>query len=317
MAMKISKGELHGLDLQVDGLGAVGVQLLDPHTAQKTQRHERGDPLPIRRDLVQGRVREGLPDRAAPVVAVRRQIIDGQARPVFGSKGRDPLGQFAFIERPSLGLGDQAERPRQWCTCEPFAWPGRAPAGHEGFSEAGKFVQCRCTPPPEFPDHRSDDEAPFGIADGGLEKVCEGQRAEAFRKINPARDCTGNSDAFETALGHGTAPGEPFGRPTRGRASRGVEPVKCASVRDDAEGIRAEAVPRRLDHSEGDRGRKDGVDRVAASLDHAEPGLRCERVRGRNDIGRHHRRSARCISIEQNLQLLSSTASSKDLQSII
>ena len=210
MPMKICQGELDRLDLEVDGLPPIGIEFLDPEAAQNTERHQRGDPLAIRRDLVQGRGSERLSDRAAPVVVVRGKILDRQAGSVLRRKGRYALGEFTLVEGSSLRLGDQAERPRQRLIHKPFACPWGASARHESFREAGKILESHRASPPEFADHRGHEEPPFGVVNRGLKQLRERERAGPPREIYPSHNRAWDSDTFKPSLRHGAEAREPL-----------------------------------------------------------------------------------------------------------
>jgi hypothetical protein len=80
------------------------------------------------------------------------------------------------------------------------------------------------------------------------------------------------------------------------RAARAVEAMQLRSVPDDGEGIRPNAVHRRLDDGQRDRRRDGGVDGAAASLQHGQAGLCRQRLaRGHDTTRRQHRHTPRWV----------------------
>ena len=63
-----------------------------------------------------------------------------------------------------------------------------------------------------------------------------------------------------------------------------VEPGQLAAIPDECEKIAAKPVAAWLDDGQGDGSRQRSVDRVAACLQHRDPGLHGERLRSRDDI---------------------------------
>src|SRR6185295_876037 len=119
--------------------------------------------------------------------------------------------------------------------------------------------------------------------------------AEFFGEIDPRTHRTRHRDRFPSARGHRVLSLEAIVAPARGRASRSVETVQLLAIPQNAERIAANTVAGRLDNRQRDRRRKYRVNGVAAFEHHAQPGLRRERLGGRDHIAREHRHALRRI----------------------
>ena len=103
---------------------------------QHPEGHESCDALPVRRNLVQFHVIEGLADRAAPIRLVLRKIIQRHRAAVLVGERHHFLGQRTFVERPAPGFGNQTQAARCTGIAKPLARTGSAAVGHEGFGKA-------------------------------------------------------------------------------------------------------------------------------------------------------------------------------------
>ena len=73
--------------------------------------------------------------------------------------------------------------------------------------------------------------------------------------------------------------------------------MQAVAVPDQAERIRPEAVADRLDDGHRGRGGDRRVDRVAASLQHAQARLRGQRMRGRDDVAAEDRQALARVAL--------------------
>ncbi len=262
---------------------------------QHGERHERDDPLPVRRDLVELGAAETGRDRAAPLRPVRRKVRDRQRRAMQRRLRGDSLRQRALVERPAPAIGDRLERPREIGVAEGFPGRGRPPARHELRGEARLVRQHRRTFGPAGGDRRRNGEALPRVADRRPEELAEGQPPEPLGQRRPGRHRARHRHALPAPLGHRRAPGEALRRPAGGRAARAVQAVERLPVPEDRKGVAADPVAGRLDDRQRDRRRHRRVDRVAAAQEHPEPRLRRQRLRGRDHVSGQDRNPARRI----------------------
>src|SRR6185437_8459661 len=116
------------------------------------------------------------------------------------------------------------------------------------------------------------------IANRRLEEIAERQFAMALRQRHPAADGAGNGHCLPTALRHLPVRGEALAIPSRWCASRGVQADEAATIPEDCEEVRTDAVAARLDDCQRDCRRERRVDCVAAAREHRDTRLRGERL---------------------------------------
>ena len=135
----------------------------------------------------------------------------------------------------------------------------------------------------------------------GASRSAKGSLPKRSLKRHPRGHRAGHGDAVPAALRRrrravAVLAAEVLRRPGRRRGAGGVEAVQLRAVPQDAEGVGAQAVAAGLDDRH--RGRRgDGrIHRVAAVGQHAQPGLRGQRVRGGDDVAREHRPARRGVA---------------------
>ncbi|MNT34370.1 hypothetical protein D3C72_1703480 [compost metagenome] len=181
----------------------------------------------------------------------------------------DLAGQFAAVEAFAAGFGDLAQGPGLVRETPPFAGLRRAALGQERVGKAGLGRQFGRLVGPLACDGGRHREAVFGIRDGGLEQLGEGQLAEAVRQGLPAGDLAGHGDGAPAGAGHGVSAVEVFGRPGGRRAAAGIQAMELAVVPDQGEHVAADPVHHGLDDSQGNRGGNGAVNGIATGQQHA------------------------------------------------
>ena len=193
------------------------------------------------------------------------------------------------MRRWRAGPAQQPETGTARPTC------GARPHGRKALRKAWQRLQLGCGRGPLLLHHDRHPRSPRSASSiAGCIRSANGSLPKRSLKARPARHGARHGDGIEAAFGRSERPGAVFavevtGRPGLGCRAAGVEPVQLLTIPEDAERIRAQAVAHRL----GDRqcrGGGDGrVHRVAALQQHAQAGLRCQRVRGAHDIARKQR----------------------------
>ena len=176
---------------------------------------------------------------------------------------------------------------------EQLAHLRRAAPGHEGVGKAGLRLQLGHGGGPLLAHHRGHQVAALGDLDGRGQHVGQRQAAEAFVELHPGRHGAGHGDAVDAALGRRAGivavfAAEVVHAPLGGRAAGGVQAVQLLAVPQDAEGVAAQAVADGLADGHGGGAGHGGIDRVATLLQHAQPRLRRQRVRGGDHVAREH-----------------------------
>jgi len=231
--------------------------------------------------------RAGEQGRGFAVVAGEVRNLAQRAAGLAREVG-DAAGQFALVEAGAARLGDLAQGARLGREAPPLAGLRRLPLRQEGVGEARLAGQLGGLRGPLARDGGRDRETLLGIGDGRLEQGGERQLAEALRQGLPARHLARHGDRAPAGGRHGLAAGEILRRPGGRRAAAGVQAVQAAAMPDQREQIAADAVHDRLDHGQRN-GRGDGaVHRVAAGQQHAQAGLRRQRLAGGYRIGCQH-----------------------------
>ena len=108
------------------------------HVLQNTERNERRDALPVRRDLVQPMAVNIHADGLDPLGRKRLEVRHAHRAAVLGRMRRRGRRDFAAVKRGALRHRDPRQRTRRAQEFEALADLRCAPAGHEGFSKAGQ-----------------------------------------------------------------------------------------------------------------------------------------------------------------------------------
>lgn len=131
IAVQVGERQLHGLDLQMLRLHRIDRHVGQVEALADAQRDQRGDALPVGRDLVQLVAAVGAGNRLDPLGAVIAQIVQRHGAAAFLAERGDALGQLALVEVASARGGDASQRVRGVGEEEMLAHPRRAPLGHE------------------------------------------------------------------------------------------------------------------------------------------------------------------------------------------
>jgi hypothetical protein len=192
-----------------------------------------------------------------------------------------------------MALGNQAQAARRRRKGEALAHPRRAArprAAQEGLGKAGAAGQLGHlggTRP--FVGHADRHRvAALGDLDGRHHQLGKAQAPEAPVQRHPAGHRARHGDGAPAARGDRRVA---IVRATQAlrRRPAGVQAVQLRTVPDQREGVRAQAVAAGLDQGHAGRRGDGGVHRVATLLQHAQAGLRRQRVAGRHHIAREHR----------------------------
>ena len=299
MRVDVGERDLHRLDLQVPALGGVGVERGDVEVLEDAERDQRGDPLAVRRDLVQAVAAIVHADGVDPVDRVAGEVGRAHRAAVRRRVGDQLRGGLALVEVAAPGRRDAPQRAGCALQHEALAVLGCAAARQEVLGEARLVLEDLDVCVPLALDDRRHRIAVFGVLDRRLQALLEGQAAELLVQRGPAGDAAGHRhrvpaaqriDAAMPAL-------EVVDVPGRGRRARRIQAMQLLSVPDDREGIRPQAV--RAGFGQRDRrGRSnDRVDRIAAGGQHSQPGLCGERLRGRDDVAGEDRRADRRVGV--------------------
>ena len=300
VAVDVGKGQFHGLDLQVLGVDAVGALGAQVEPAQHAERHQRGNALAAGADFVHGVAAIADLDRLDPLGLVARQVAGAQRTPLGDDEAFDGLRDLALVEGRAVGGANAAQRARRGRKAEQLAHVRRPAPRQKGVGKAGLRRQLGRRQGPLALHHHRHSKTPLGDLDRGRQRVGQRQAAEALAQLHPGADAARHRHRIDAAprRRHGvTVPApEIVGRPGGRRAAGGVQPVQALAVPQDAEGIAAEAVADRLAHRHGGGRGHGGIDRIAALLQHAQPGLRRQRVRSGDQIAAEHRQARRGVA---------------------
>ncbi len=99
-----------GLQHQMEPLRAERIERLEIEVFQDVEHHQRGEPLPVRRDLDQIEPAIIGRDRRHGVAAMAREILRRQERAARGQRRRHVVGDLAFVEGARALGGDGFQR---------------------------------------------------------------------------------------------------------------------------------------------------------------------------------------------------------------
>ena len=236
---------------------------------------------------------------------VRRKVSGGH-RPARGLRVTlDRSGDLALVERRYAMPGEQPECSRGAGQCEVFADVRGATPGHKVVRETGTVLQQRNGPLPFLLDDGRNRKAAFGVLDGRREHIRKRQVAQAVMQESPARDGARHGDGVPATNGPilcrilTVLAAKVIESPRRrgGAARIQSEQLPRGGIPHDGEVIRTEAVAAWLRHCDDRCGGDRRIDRVAAALHYAQPGLGRERLAGCHDVAREDGRADGGIGI--------------------
>ena len=164
------EGQLHGLELKVDRLGAVHGEARDAEAVEDAQRHERGEPLTVGGQLVDHGAAERQRQRLDPGRAVLPQIVLGHEAVLGGGGGGHADGELADVEALAFGDGELFQRRRQVGVAEQRPGRGRVAARQEHARELAQAAVARRLLAPERGRHGRHGEALSRIGDRGRQE---------------------------------------------------------------------------------------------------------------------------------------------------
>ena len=222
VVMDIGQRQFHGLDLQVQAVGAVHWLAAHAQLVQHAQRHQGGDALAVGRDFVHHRIAEALRQRAHPVGLVRAQVVLGHGAAAGPRMGGHARGQRATVERLALGGDDVLQRAGMGLAAEQLARPRRPAVGQEALGKARLRAQALGAQRPQGGDGGRDREAVARVVDRRLRQLRQRQPAKAPPQRDPARHGARHGDGVPALVGQAAQAGEVVRRPAGGGAARGV-----------------------------------------------------------------------------------------------
>ena len=168
---------------------------------------------------------------------------------------------------------------------------------HESLCVTRLVLQIRNGGRPLVRDDGRDGVAAFSNLRGGFQHVGKRQLAKARVQRGPGRDGAGHRHripAARRALGGAVCVfavlvAEVIQVPRLRCRAGGVQAVQLLAVPQDGKGIAAQAARNGLHHREHGRRCNGRIYRAAAREQHAQSGLRRQRVRGGNNIARKQR----------------------------
>ena len=302
VAVHIGKGQFHGFNLQVLAVYAVQRQAGDVKVLQDAQGDLRRDALPVRRNFMQRVASVVFSQRRDPFGAVSSEVGGRHGTAVVTRMRCCGSGNFALIKRRAFGFSNQTQRLRSRRKLKQLAHIRRAAVRHECLRKAGQLTQDGRGRRPLLLHHHRHAVAALGDFDGTLQQVGKRQFAEAFAQGHPTGHSTGHGGAVPTAQGQvggvsAVLALEVVGRPRRRRAARRIQAVQLMAVPQNAKRVRPQAVADRLNNGHGGCGGNGRIDRVAAVLQHAQTGLRGQRVRGAHHVAAKHRQALAGVAV--------------------
>ena len=267
------------------------------------ERHQRGDTLPVRRDLPDLVVAVGDADGVHPGGPVPGQV-GGVESPTRA--GRERHESFCGLAGVEVGPRAGAECPqgRRGGRAAPHL-PDAGSATFRGEVTQELFLRRirvrSCSRRgrnhglgPRGRDDRGDRESFLGQRRGRLEQLGERQSSEPRVEVGPRPYCPRDRHRRPAVPRHlGVTPrAQVLGPPSPAGPTRSVEAVQAVPVPHQREGVRTEPVAGRLDDGQRGGGRDRRIHRVAAALQNGESRLRGDRLGGGDATMPHEQRLA-------------------------
>ena len=220
---EVRVGQFLGLDHGVERLRRAEAEVFFPHREilQNVQHLQRGNSLPVRRQLVHGPVVVGRRDGLDPLGRIFGKVLRGH-RPVMAFHGlEDFLRDFALVECVAAVLRDLPQRPRQIHIAKNFADLRSVILDQVRARRSLIVAQQVRVRRPDRGDPFRHRKAFLGRAHGRREHLRKFFPPELVGQLLPAVHRPRHGDAVHAALRHGAQPlpvqkvnGQLAGRPT-------------------------------------------------------------------------------------------------------
>ncbi len=279
----------------METFGAGRIELPEIEVLQNVEHHQRGDALPVGRDLgeVEAAITRG--NRRDDFTAMAGEVFGRQKRAARADRRRHLFADGAFVEAfRSLGAdGLQRRGQRRKADDVAFLWrlaveeimPG-------GAAIAGELADLALPVPGDARRHR---ETVPGVENRLLQHAVEAEAAVVLEDVLPRCNRARHRNGMDRVadLAHTPAAQRLGGCGGTGPAAAVVAPDRLARLRDEREAIAADARHVRLDHAQHrDRGHG-GIRRGAASAQDVDRRKSRQRMgRCRHAIAGDHRRAA-------------------------
>ncbi len=242
---------------------------------------------------------EILLDRHHPFGLIAGQIGLGHAAAMVARMACQLLRQFAAVVSFTLGGGDFFQTLGRFGENKFFTHVRRAAMRHEGLRVTGLVLQQRHGIGPLALHDGRNQMAARSQVDGRFEQVGKGQLAQLIRQRDPAGHGARHGHAIPASHGKCVAVffREVVARPGRRCSARRIQAVQLAAIPHDGEGIAAQATGNGFDYGKRSSRRDRRIDGIAALLQHAQAGLRRQRLRGGDDVTGEDGRACRRIGV--------------------
>ena len=184
----------------MESLGPERIERLDVEILQDVEHHQRGEPLPVRRDLDQIEPAIIGRDRRHHIAAVAREILRRQKRAARGHGRRHVVGDFALVEGARALGGDGLERRGQRRKTDDVAFLWRRAVEQIMLRRAGFGLELADIATP-VPGHaRRYRKAALGVFDRRLQRAVETEAAMAFENRLPGIERARHGDGVNRSL---------------------------------------------------------------------------------------------------------------------
>ena len=266
-------------------LGSRRIELADIELLEDVEQHQRGEPLPVRRQLDHVEPAIVRRDRRHDVAAMAREIVRGE-QPALLLNGRRDIGRDrALVERLRAAGRDRLQGRGERRQPHDAADRRRCAVRQVILRRARMRLELAGVLGPVGADARRDRVAVLGIADRREQRAVEAEAAvgfeDRFPRLDRARHRDGMRRGRDDLVLH--AGGQHLlGRRGGGRAAGAViAPHRLVGLRHETEAIAADAGHRRLDHAQHRDRRDRGVGGGAAGFERLDRREAGERMRGR------------------------------------
>ncbi len=154
VAVEIRQRQLHRLNGQMQGLHGIRVMVLNAALLQNAERNQRGDPLPVRWQLLHRTAGEVTRQQIHPVHTMIRQILSRQMGAVRFGEGGNFLRQLAPVKRLAVGFCNQLQRVRLRRVTEDLPHARRTAFRREAVAKARLVFELVITALPEMTNQR-------------------------------------------------------------------------------------------------------------------------------------------------------------------
>ena len=241
---------------------------------QDVEHHQRGEPLPVRRNLDQIEPAIIGRDRRHRVAAMAREIVRGEERAARGKRRRHVVGDLALVEGARALGGNGLERRGQRRKADHVAFLRRRAVEQIMLGRARIGLQLADIAAPVPGDARGHREAALGIFDRGRQRAVEAEAAMRLEDRLPGIERARHGDGVDRSadLAQALRAQRLVRGLGAGAAGAVIAPHRLARLRHQAITIAADAGHMRLDHAQRRHRRHRGIGRVAAGAQRVDGG---------------------------------------------